>query len=154
MSDFGFTFGKQAIGRAAFNLVSADIRIILCMTSTTATVNDGTGVDATFISGITLDEFDGGGSHPPSFANREVLAGTEFDADTANNRAEFTATNQTISSIPAGTRDIKGVIVYYHVTNDAASIPLVWIDSGGFPFSANGGSLVLSWNAEGIFQIT
>ena len=154
MSDFGFTFGKQAIGRAAFNLVSADIRFILCMTSTTATVNDGTGVDATFISGITLDEFDGGGSHPPSFANRELLLGTEFDADTVNNRAEFSATNHTVSSIPAGTRPIQGIIVYYHVTNDAASIPLVWIDSGGFPFTANGGDLIFSWNAEGIFQLT
>ena len=154
MADFAFTFGKQALGRGVFNLVSADIRFILCMTQTTATVNDGTGVDAATISAITLDEFDGGANHPPSFANRELLLGTEFDADTANNRAEFDATNHTVASIPAGTRDIKGIIVYYHVTNDAASIPLVWIDSGGFPFSANGGSLVLSWNAEGIFQIT
>ena len=196
MSDFGFTFGKQAIGRAAFNLVSADIRIILCMTSTTATVNDGTGVDATFISGITLDEFDGGANHPPSFANRELLLGTEFDADTErdkqkigdfttldefdgggshppsfanreqllsttmtvdepNDRAEFkAAASHTVSSIPAGTRATQGIVVYFHVTNDAASVPLLWIDSGGFPFTANGGDLVLSWNAEGIGQIT
>lgn len=151
MADFAYTYGKLAIGLGDVHFDTDDIRLILCMTNTTA----DTEADKTFIDQFTtLDEFDGGGSHPPAFADREALANQAITADTANDRAEFDADNHTISSIPAGSRNIQGVIVYWHTGSDAASIPLLWIDSGGFPFTANGGDLVLSWNAEGIAQIT
>lgn len=130
-----------------------DIRLIYCMTNTTATVDDGTGRDAATISAITLDEFDGGGSHPPSFANREALANELVREETAQNRSEFDADDHTVTSIPAGSRNIQGIIVYQHKTSDADSVPLLWIDTGGFPFTANGGNLVMSWNLEGIAQI-
>jgi hypothetical protein len=154
MADFAFTRGKRDIALGDVHFDTDDIRVILCMTNTTATSDDGTGKDAATISAITLDEFDGGGSHPPSFANRTALASEAVNEDTANNRAEFDAANTTISTIPAGTRNIQGIIIYQHKTSDADSVPLLWIDSGGFPFTANGGDLVLSWNAEGIAQIS
>ena len=154
MANFGFTRGKRDIALGDVQLDTDDIRFILCMTNTTALVDDGTGKDAVTISAITLDEFDGGGSHPPSFANREALANELVREDTANNRAEFDADNHTISAIPAGSRNIQGIIIYQHKANDADSVPLFWIDTGGFPFTANGGDLVLSWNAQGIAQIT
>ena len=154
MANFGFTRGKRDIMLGDVHFDTDDIRLIFCMTNTTALVDDGTGVDAVTISAITLDEFDGGGSHPPSFANRAVLDNKAVNEDTANNRTEFDADDETVSSIPAGTRDIKGVIIYLHKASDADSVPLAWVDTGGFPFSANGGNLVLSWNAEGIIQLT
>ena len=152
MANFAFTRGLRELALGDVHWDTDDIRLIYCMTSTTATTDDGTGRDATTISAITLDEFDGGGSHPPSFANREALANEAVNEDTANNRAEFDADNHTLSSIPAGTRAIKGVIVYQHKTSDADSVPLVWIEDGGFPFTANGGDLAIAWNAEGIVQ--
>ena len=154
MANFAFTRCKREVALGNVPFVTADIRLILCMTNTTATVDDGTGVDAVTISAITLDEFDGGGSHPPSFANRAALDNQAVNEDTANDRAEFDADDETFGSIPAGTRDIKGVIVYQHKTSDADSVPLLWIDTGGFPFTANNGDFVLSWNAEGIGQLT
>ena len=151
MANFAYTYGLLKMGLGDVHWDTDDIRLILVMTNTTA----DTERDKTFIDQFTtLDEFDGGGSHPPSFANREALANQALTVDEANDRAEFDADDHTVSSIPAGTRDIQGVIAYLHDTNDAASVPLLWIDSGGFPFTANGGDLVFSWNAEGIGQIT
>ena len=153
MANFAFTRGLREIALGDVQWDTDDIRLIYCMTNATVTTDDGTGRDAVTISAITLDEFDGGGSHPPSFANREALASEAVNEDTANNRAEFDAANHTLSSIPAGTRAIKGVIVYQHKTSDADSVPLLWIEDGGFPFTANSGDLVISWNAEGIMQL-
>ena len=151
MADFAYTYGLLKIGLGDVHWDTDDIRLILVMTNTTA----DTERDKTFIDQFTtLDEFDGGGSHPPAFGSREALANQAMAVDEANDRAEFDADDHTVSSIPAGTRAIQGIIVYLHVTNDAASVPLLWIDTGGFPFTANGGNLVLSWNAEGIGQIT
>ena len=151
MADFAYTYGLLKIGLGDVHWDTDDIRFIMVMTNTTA----DTERDKTFIDQFTtLDEFDGGGSHPPSFANREALVNQAMAVDEPNDRAEFDADNHPVSSIPAGTRAIQGIIVYFHVTNDAASVPLLWIDSGGFPFTANGGDLVFSWNAEGIGQIT
>ena len=151
MADFAYTYGLLKIGLGDVHWDTDDIRFILVMTNTTADTERDKQKIGDF---TTLDEFDGGGSHPPSFANRENLLNQTFTVDEPNNRAEFSATNHTVSSIPAGTRAIQGIVVYFHVTNDAASVPLLWIDSGGFPFTANGGDLIFSWNAEGIGQIT
>ena len=152
MADFAYTYGLLKIGLGDVHWDTDDIRFILCMSLTTADTERDKQKIGDF---TTLDEFDGGGSHPPSFANREQLLSTTMTVDEPNDRAEFkAAASHTVSSIPAGTRAIQGIVVYFHVTNDAASVPLLWIDSGGFPFTANGGDLVLSWNAEGIGQIT
>ena len=150
MADFAYTRAKRDIALGDVHFDTDDIRFIMCMTNTDADTNK----DAATISALSLDEFDGGGSHPPSFANRESLANQAVNEDTANDRAEFDADNHTVSSIPAGTRDIQGILVYQHNTNDADSVPLLWIDSGGYPFTANGGDFINSWNAEGIAQIT
>src|SRR3972149_3413525 len=37
---------------------------------------------------------------------------------------------------------------------DAAPPLVAWIDTGGFPFSGNGGNVDVAWNAEGIVQAT
>ena len=154
MADFAYTYGLLKIGLGDVHWDTDDIRLILCMSLTTA----DTERDKAFIGDFTtLDEMDGdsdGLARPPVFGSRDALASETMTVDTANDRAEFDAANFTISSLLAGTRAIQGIIVYFHVTNDAASVPLLWIDSGGFPFTANGGDLVFSWNAEGIGQIT
>jgi hypothetical protein len=72
--------------------------------------------------------------------------------DLTNDRAEFDAADLTWTAIGAGTRAIQGAVVYQFITNDAASIPLIYIDSGGFPKTATGGDIQLQWNTEGILQ--
>lgn len=151
MANFAYTRGKRDIALGDVHLDTDDIRLIPVMTNTTADTEQ----DAATISAFsTLDEFDGG-ARPPAFASRDSLDNQAVNEDTANDRAEFDADDEVFSSLAAdGSRDIQGIVVYQHKTGDADSVPLFWIDTGGFPFTANGGDLTMNWNAEGIAQIT
>ena len=145
MASFAYTRMKRNLLLGDIHFDTDDIRVAAVMTNTTA----DTEADKTFMDQFTtLDEFDGANY------GRIALQNEAVNEDTANDRAEFDADNITFSSIGAGARDIQGLIVYLHVTNDADSVPLLWIDTGGFPFTANGGDLVTAWNVEGIAQAT
>ncbi len=151
MANFAYTRGKREIALGDVHLDTDDIRLIPVMTNTTADTEKD---KATISAFTTLDEFDGGAAYPKAFASRDALASEAVNEDTANDRAEFDATDYVFSALEAGTRAIQGIIVYQHKTNDADSVPLFWIEDGGFPFTANGSDLTMQWNAEGIAQIS
>lgn len=122
-----------------------DIRVLLVMTNTTADTEQ----DAEFVANITtLDEMDG--------ANyvRKALAGEVVNEDAPNNRAEFDTGDVTWSALGAGTRSMAGIVLYQHVTNDADSPLIAYIDTGGFPLAANGGDILASFSIEGVLQTT
>jgi hypothetical protein len=122
-----------------------DIRVLLVMTNTTADTEDDVN---TFAGFTTLDEFDGANYTSGGVA----LTGEAISEDAANNRAEFDANDATFTAIGAGTRQVQAMIVYKFNTTVSDSEPLIFIDTGGFPFSANGGNVTVQWNAEGILQ--
>ncbi len=144
---FVYTEMKRGLLAGEIDLATSgdDIRVMLVMSNTTADTEE----DVTTISGFTtLDEYDGA-----SYA-RQTLTGEAVAADNTNDRGEFDATDATFSSIGAGTRQAVAAVVYKHVTNDTDSVPLAYIDTGGFPFDGNGGDVTIAWNAEGIIQAT
>lgn len=139
---FVYTPAKTAMFEAY--LAGKDVRIILVMTNTTADTEQ----DAEFVGSITtLDEMNG-----TNYA-RLALASEAINEDLANNRAEFDAADSVFTNLGAGTRSVAGIIVYEHVTNDADSPVISYIDDG-FPYVANGATLTIQWNAEGILQAT
>ncbi len=149
MASFGFTNFKRGLLAGEFDLAVGgdDIRVLLVMTNTDANTTE----DALTFGGITtLDEFDGAGYSTPGLA----LANEAVANDDPNNRGEFDADNVTFSGLSAGSRDIQAAIVYMFVTNLGLSVPFAYIDTGGFPKPANGGDIVIAWNAEGIIQTT
>lgn len=83
--------------------------------------------------------------------SRKTLASKTVTRDDTNDRAEFDAADLTWTGINAGTA--AAVIIYEEVTNDADSVLIAYIDSGGFPVTTNGGDLTVAWNAQGIFYI-
>jgi hypothetical protein len=147
---FWYKGGKQAMAKADIDMDTVDYRIALLMTNTTA----DTEKDATTISGgtgfTTLDEYDGTG-----YA-RVALTSEAVAYDDANDRVEIDASDlaPAWAALGAGTRQAQGLLLFAFITNDASSIPLAWIDTGGFPFSGNGGAVNITWNAEGILQVT
>ena len=106
--------------------------------------------------GITTDdEFDGGNYT----ANGVALASEAAASDAANNRTEFDAADITYASVSVGTRNILGLVLYDFVSTFSAGtgVPIAHIDSGfststGIP--ANGGDIIVAWNAQGIIQFT
>ena len=152
MPNFAFTTAKKLLLDGNIDFVNDDVRAVFCMTSTTVADEE----DVTFLdqfSGAGLDEFDGANSADGVFANRKALASQAVTSDDANNRAEFDATDTTWTSLGAGTRSIKGLLIYKHNTNDADSVPLMWIDDDA-PFAPTGGNVTYQWNGDGILQLT
>ena len=150
MASFWYTGAKERILKGDVDLDEAghDIRVMLCMTDTTADTDQ----DALTIAGIgTLDEYDGSGY------TRQPLASQSVVRDDANNRGEFTATSpiEFGATVGAGTRLAAGALVYRHVDGTAANDqPIAWIDSGGFPINGGGGPFRITINAEGLLQAT
>ena len=147
MASFVYTHAKALLLQGGLNFLEAgqDMRVMLVMTNTTADTDQ----DVENIADITtLDEYDG--------ANyvRKALANQAVNEDAANNRGEFDADDVTWTALGAGTRQAQGMVLYRHVTNDADAILVAFIDTGGFPFSGNGGNVTVTWNAEGILQAT
>jgi hypothetical protein len=147
MANFAYTMFLQDVGRGEFDFQETgdDMRIVLVMTNTTA----DTDADAEFLGDfVTLDRYDGA-----NYADK-ALANQLMDADLVNNRGEFTADNIQWAALGAGTRQAQAMLLYKFVTNDAASPNIGFIDTGGFPFSGNGGNVDVTWNAQGILQFT
>jgi len=147
MASHVYDNAKEQLLLGTIDFSTDDIRVALLMTNTTA----DTEKSAATVAGFTTDDdFDGSGYT----AGGAALAGEAVSEDGANNRGEFDATDLTFSSLGAGTRNIQGALVYKFVTSFSASIPIAWIDTGGFPVTANGGDITITWNAEGILQLT
>lgn len=145
MANFVYTGAKTKLANADLDLASADLRALLVMTNTTADTEKDVANIAAF---STLDEHDGA-----NYA-RKTLADEAVAQDDANDRAELDATDVTWTALGAGTRQCQALVVYVHVTNDSDSYPFLYIDTGGFPFTATGADVTIQWNAEGIFQLT
>jgi hypothetical protein len=145
MANFIYNEAKRAFAEGEIDLGADDIRVLLVMSNTTADTED----DKNTIDGFTtLDEYDGA-----NYA-RKALANEVVNEDAANDRAEFDADDVTWSALGAGTRQCQAAIVYKHVNDDSDSVPIAFIDTGGFPFDGNGGDVTFQWNAEGIVQFT
>lgn len=143
---FVYTPAAYKIARGELAWHVAPLRALAVMTNTTA----DTDRDAATLSQITtLDEFDGSGY------SRDTDIGPGVSQDDPNNRAEFTITPINFgSTVAAGSRQIAGVVIYFHVTGlPADDWPIFYIDSGGFPVTPGGGSLTVTPNAEGLAQL-
>lgn len=121
---------------------ASDPRARLLMTNTTADTENN---KATISAYTTQDSFDGSG------ASSVALTTEAVNVDAANNRIEIDADDVAFGALGNGTRQIQGVLLYFHVTNDADSIPAFFIQ-----FSSNinpgGATVTVVWNAEGIVQ--
>lgn len=123
------------------DLNADDMRLLLCMTNTTA----DTDVDADNTSGYTLDEMDG-----TNYA-RQALANEAVNVDDANDRAEFDADDVSIATLGNGTRQMQGALIHEHITDDAGSFPFVWVEFSS-TINPGGSTFSIAWNAEGIAQ--
>lgn len=147
MASFVFTEAKRAILAGDLDFDAADMRVLMVMTNTTANTQE----DVTTIGAITtLDELNGTGYS----AGGAALAGESVAANNGSNLGFFDAVDLTFTAIGAGTRSIQAAILYKFVTSVSLSMPVAYIDTGGFPFAANGGDIVFTWNAGGILQAT
>ena len=141
---------KDLLTNATFDWVNDSIRVALLMTDTTADT-DNAGIDV--VSNIgTLDEFDGVG-YPSGFGGgRLVLAALAKSDPVVRGLSDLDADNLSGLSFRDGLRQVAGILVYKHISSDALSPVIGWIDDGGFP--VDGSALPgITWNAAGLFIV-
>lgn len=148
MASFAYTPFKRQILDGTMNLDTAgdDIRVLLVSAGTTADTDQ----DAEFITDITtLDEV-----AATSYA-RQALANEIVNQDDPNDRAEFDADDAAFGALGNGMNDsVDGAVYFKFVTVDADSVVICHVDTGGFPFTTNGGTVTIQHNVEGILQAT
>lgn len=120
-----------------------DMRVILCMTNTTA----DTDVDLDNTSGYTLDEMDGANYARKTCDNQVV------STDDTNDRAEYDFDDLVWTSLGNGTRQVQGMLIHEHITNDAGSFPLAFVEFSS-TINPGGSTLTVVINAEGAVQIS
>ncbi|MEO0629344.1 MAG: hypothetical protein AAFY46_01285 [Planctomycetota bacterium] len=140
-----YNHAKHLLATGALNLATADLRVALVMTNTTA----DTELDVTSLAGFsTLDEMDGA-----NYA-RQAFAGEALTKDAANNRTELDADDPVFASLGAGTRQVAGALVYQHVDGTPANdIPIAYYNGGGYPFDATGSDVTCQIDAQGFLQV-
>lgn len=145
---FAYTPYKRQILDGTINHDTAgdDIRVLLVGTLTTADTEQ----DTEFLSAFTtLDE-----TIATSYV-RQALANEVVNQDDPNDRAEFDADDVAFGALGNGVNEQVDAAVYFKfVTVDADSPAMVFVDTGGFPFTTNGGTVTIQHNAEGIIQAT
>lgn len=145
MASFPYLTGIAALVGAS-DWGSNDIRGLLVMTNTTVDSEDD---KATLSAFTTLDEFDG-----LNYA-RIPFTGEVINVDSVNNRVELDAADTvfgtTLLPLGAGTRNIQGLLIFRHITNNSDSIPLFYIDLAP-SFAPSSSVLTIEWNAEGVVQ--
>lgn len=120
---------------------------MLVMSNTTADTDQ----DAATLSAITTpDEYNGTGYSRPAVGSETVVQ------DDANNRAEMDGADVSFgATVGAGSRQAVGMVIYQYVDGTAPNDkPMLYIDSGGFPFDGANGPVTVTFHAEGIAQIT
>jgi hypothetical protein len=140
---FQYAYGQYLTKQV--DLVNDDIRVLLLMTNTTVdTERDAKDAYSDF---TTPDNFDGSGYT----TNGHALDTQAVNIDDSNDRAEFDAADETITSLGAGTRSVQGILVISFISTLNGSLPLHWIE-----FASNktpdGSDFTLVFNAEGIIQ--
>ena len=137
--------GKSRLMSALLDLDEAgdDMRIMLNMTNTTV----DTDLDTDAVSGYTLDEADGTNYARKTCDNQSVAT------DDANDRAEWDFDDPVWTALGNGTRQVQGMFIIEHITNDAGSFGFAWVEFSG-TINPGGSTLTVTINAEGGVQLT
>ena len=69
-------------------------------------------------------------------------------------RSIFSASNVTFTALGTTALQVAAIVLFKFVTSFSASLPVAYIDTGGFPITTNGGDIAIQWNAAGIIQAT
>lgn len=152
MASLVYNTAKKEIMDGTIDLVNDVIKAMLVTSSYVANA-DHLFVDEAGANDPIDHELSGTG-YVAGFAGsgRKTLAGKAFTADLVNDRAEFDVNDLVWTGINAGTA--AAVLIYKHLTSDALSRLIAYIDTGGFPVVTNGGDLTIQVNAEGLIQLT
>lgn len=144
MASVIYTPAKSKLLSGDLDLNGHDIRAKLVMTNTTVDTQEDAALFSEF---TTIDTFDGSGYSDKALANETVTP------DTSGNLGKFDADDVTWSALPAGTRNVQGVLIYRFVDGAGNDVPICFIEFASVK-TPDGSDFVIVWNASGILNLT
>ena len=85
---------------------------------------------------------------------RQTL-GTVTVVDAGSNITKWDSTTDVLfTAVPTNASQVLAAVVFAFITNDAASIPMVYLDGSIFPITTTGDNITVKFNASGIGQAT
>lgn len=144
-ADFMYNISKEDMidGTLDFDEAAADLRVILLEAATDENKDDA------FIS----DVLGRAGTTELVTYTRGALANQATTVDNTDDESVFDADDITFSAV-AAQNAIVAYLIYRHVTNDADSVPVFFIDTAtGLPITPNGSDIQIQFPAEGIMNI-
>lgn len=143
MANTFYTRGLHRLAGGNLDLdTPPDLRAALVMSNTTADTEE----DKTLMNAFTtLDECDG------SNYSRTALTGDTLTESAANDRSEYDVDDIVFTTLGNGTRQIVGLLIYLHVTNDTDSVPIAYIPLTAF--DPGGATVTFQIPSTGIFHI-
>lgn len=148
MADVAYNIFKTDLMKGTINLEEAgdDIRVLLLEANSDINVDDTT-VQAVLARAGTTELTSTGYS-------RQALGSQTVTQDDTDDEGVFDAANTTFSSVSqAGSETIVGGLVFKFVTNDAGSTPIGHFDVSP-AITPNGSDITITWNTEGIVNLT
>ena len=153
-----YNVAKEAILNGSLDL-DTDVLKVMLLDQAGSYVSDPTHLVVDDGAGPTADRLGqnelSGTGYVAGFGNagRLTLATTSISKDDVNDRAELLVSVDSLwSAINAGT--VSAAAIIKEITNDAASLPIVFIDTAqpNFPIPTSGADLTIIWNAQGVIQ--
>ncbi len=150
MASFVYNKAAQEMADGTIDLLTDTIKVMLVNSTyvparTDLVVDTGAGTDAESaeinVSGYTPGW---GGS------GRKTLGTKTLVVDQANNRAEFSAANETWASLGTGATIAAMIVIKEGGVNDTTSRLIAYLDVTDTP--TNGGNIAFTFDAEGIIQ--
>jgi len=149
---------KKLYAAAALKLVTGDIDLDADTFKCLAVASNG-GFDpgaaeyttlTAFLTALGSNEFDGSGY---SSASRPTIDGVSVALTGGTLPVVFDATDETITSLSAGTYPIEGWLIYVDGADNDNRWPLFWM-----PYTSaqtpNGNNFVIQWNSNGLFRLS
>lgn len=135
-----------AMMKKQFDFSADTFKVMLVTSSYTFNVEDQ------YVSSANSAELSGTG-YTGGFggSGRKAITTPTVINDTTNHITTFDGDNIVESTINAGIA--AAAIIIKEVTDDAHSLLIAYIDSGGFPITTNGGDLDINWNSLGILEL-
>lgn len=151
MADVVYQALKRGLADGTINLTSDTLKVLLVTSSYVANPDhdflDEGGANDIIDHEINVTGYTRGFGG----SGRKTLASKTFATDDANDRARFDAADIVWTSLGTGAT-IDAAILVKEITNDTASLPLIYFDLTATP--TNGGDYTLSWDALGLLLIT
>ncbi len=133
MANALFTIGKENLLDGQFDLNTSEMRVVLV---------DDTDWTQNLATDNALDDIPAAG---------RVATSNALDSPTITG-GTFDAADETLSAVTGDQSEF--LVIYEHNVTETAALLLVFIDTGtNLPVTPNGGNIVISWNASGIFSL-